>query len=93
MTLTPKITKKIMTTKTYGARGMLEWHLSLPVGDALVTLTFTGGKMGSGGIQPARLTTANPALQHIIENCRYYKNKRIILLREDFSDDKHAPRS
>lgn len=66
--------------KTYGVRGLLECHLSIPSGGAAVKIHFSGGSMGSNGILPARYTTANPAVQYLIENSGEYKSGMIVRL-------------
>lgn len=67
-----------MKPKTYGIRGLLECHLSIPSGGAEIKIHFSGGSMGSNGILPARYTTRNPAIQYLIENSGEYKSGVII---------------
>lgn len=66
--------------KTYIARGMLEWHLLLRAGNAMIPVAFTGGSMGANGIIGAKFTTDNPALQKMIEASEFYRKHRICIL-------------
>lgn len=72
-------------TKTYIARGLLDYQATLNVGGAMIRICFSGGSMGTNGIISARYTTDNAALQKIIENSPYF-GKRIQLL-SAYSDD------
>lgn len=69
-----------ISKKTYGARGLLEWHLALPAGEATVKIHFTGGRMGSNGIIAARFTTSAAAIQHLIENSREFLAGKIFIV-------------
>ena len=78
--------------KTYAAKGLLEWQLALTAGEAVVRLHFKGGSMTSGNFIPAKFSTDNPAIQHLIENSAYFKKGRIFLhsAREKVSDKKET---
>ena len=75
------------TIKTYGVRGLLEWQLSLPAGNATLLLHFTGGIMGTNGVLPAKYTTGNKVLQRLIEESKYFKSGRIVILRSQTETD------
>ena len=68
-------------TKTYAARGMIDWQWALNVNGAIFKIWFTGGSMGSNGVIPAKYTTDNEVIQTIIEKTKEYKSNRIILLK------------
>lgn len=68
--------------KTYGVRGLMEWQALIKCGKATVCVPFTGGTLTGYGVTPAEYTTENPVMQAIIEGSNYYKNGRIILMRE-----------
>lgn len=68
--------------KIYGVKGMMEWIASIPCGKAIVTVPFTGGSLSGYGIVPAQYMTENPFMQAVVENSDYYKNGKIILIRE-----------
>lgn len=68
-------------TKTYIARGLLEWQLALKISGAVIRICFSGGSMGSNGVIPAKYVTDNPAIQSIIEKSEYFKNGRIYCLK------------
>lgn len=61
---------------------MMEWIASIPCGKAIVTVPFTGGSLSGYGIVPAQYMTENPFMQAVVENSDYYKNGKIILIRE-----------
>ena len=75
-------------TKTYIARGLLEYQTTFTVAGATLRICFSGGSMGINGVIPARYTTDNPAIQRIIEDSSQFKNHRIALLRE-YSEEKN----
>ena len=68
-----------MTKKTYIVRGLLEWKALLPAGGARIRVSFSGGKMGSSGLSPARFETSDPAMQHIIESSDSFRIGKIVL--------------
>lgn len=67
---------------TYGAPRLLDWVAQIKAGAATVKVHFTGGALTSYGVTPAEYTTDNPFIQKVIEQSRYYKEGRIILLRK-----------
>ena len=66
-------------TKSYAARGLIEWQMALNVCGAILRFKFTGGSMGSNGVIPAKYTTDNEAIQKLIENSDYFKSGRVYL--------------
>lgn len=68
-----------MYIKTYAARGLLDWQMAINAGGAIIRLRFSGGSMGSNGVIPAKYTTDNPVIQHLIETSEHFKNGRIYL--------------
>ena len=66
-------------SKTYAVKGLIEWQMVLNVGGATMRLCFSGGRMGVNGVIPAKYTTDSPAIQKMIEDTDYFKQKRIIL--------------
>lgn len=67
-----------MQTKTYLARGLLDYRMVLKTGGVTLRLLFSGGSMSSNGVIPARYTTDNEAIQKLIEKSPQFKNGRII---------------
>lgn len=67
------------STKTYAARGLIEWQMALNVCGAIIRLKFTGGYMGSNGVVAAKYTTDNEAIQKLIEKSEYFKSKKVYL--------------
>lgn len=67
-------------TKTYIAKGLLEFQMTIPVGGAYIRICFSGGSMGSNGVLPARYSTDNEAIQKIIENSDHFFEGKIALL-------------
>lgn len=63
--------------KTYAAKGLIDWQLALNVSGAIIRICFSGGTMGSNGVIPAKYTTDNEAIQHIIENSRQFRSGMI----------------
>ena len=57
----------VMKLKKYGAIGVMEWQLNLPVGKATVHVEFKGGFENKYGIHPATFMTTDPIVQTVIE--------------------------
>ena len=69
-----------MKLKKYGAIGVMEWHLNLPVGKATVHVEFKGGFENKYGIHPATFMTTDPIVQTVIERSYYFASGKIKLL-------------
>lgn len=74
-------------TKTYGVLGLMDWQPILHVGKAKFQPLFEGGGATAYGETPAKYTTSNPILQHIIESSHYFKVGHIQLLYSNTTDD------
>lgn len=68
--------------KTYGAKGFMEWKPQIKVGHAIFNFTFSGGTLTGYGVTPALYTTDNKVYQAVIENSDYFKQGKIILVRQ-----------
>lgn len=71
-----------MKLKKYGAIGVMEWQLNLPVGKATVHVEFKGGFENKYGIHPATFMTTDPIVQTVIERSYYFASGKIKLLDE-----------
>lgn len=80
-----------MEKRTYGAPRLVDWVAQIKAGAATVRVHFTGGALTSYGVTPAEYTTASPFIQKVIEQSRYYKEGRIILLRKTEIDEPSKP--
>ena len=69
--------KKI--TKRYAAPGMMEWQALIPVGNAHLHVSFSGGSATGYGMKPARYTTSDPLTQKLIEHSRFFQQGRIVI--------------
>lgn len=69
-----------MKLKKYGAIGVMEWQLNLPVGKATVHVEFKGGFENKYGIHPATFMTTDPIVQTVIECSYYFASGKIKLL-------------
>lgn len=69
-----------MKLKKYGAIGVMEWQLNLPVGKATVHVEFKGGFENKYGIHPATFMTTDPIVQTVIECSYYFASDKIKLL-------------
>ena len=69
-----------MKLKKYGAIGVMEWQLNLPVGKATVHVEFKGGFENKFGIHPATFMTTDPIVQNVIERSYYFVSGKITLL-------------
>lgn len=69
-----------MKLKKYGATGVMEWQLNLPVGKATVHVEFKGGFENKFGIHPATFMTTDPIVQNVIERSYYFVSGKITLL-------------
>lgn len=72
--------KTIPAIKTYGVNGLLEWRATLPVGDTLINIVFSGGQLTSYGVRPATYVTSNATMQRVIEDSAYFRRGKIILI-------------
>lgn len=87
-----------MAKKTYGIYGLMEWRGNFRLGNSTVVIDFSGGAFTGLGHSPATFTTADAALQHIIESSTHFRSgkvKRITTLRdivaEEVPEQKQAP--
>lgn len=71
-----------MKLKKYGAIGVMEWQLNLPVSKATVHVEFKGGFENKYGIHPATFMTTDPIVQTVIERSYYFASGKIKLLDE-----------
>lgn len=69
-----------MKLKKYGAIGVMEWQLNLPVGKATVHVEFKSGFENKYGIHPATFMTTDPIVQTVIERSYYFASGKIKLL-------------
>ena len=69
-----------MKLKKYGAIGVMERQLNLPVGKATVHVEFKGGFENKYGIHPATFMTTDPIVQTVIERSYYFASGKIKLL-------------
>ena len=69
-----------MKLKKYGAIGVMEWQLNLPVGKATVHVEFKGGFENKYGIHPSTFMTTDPIVQTVIERSYYFASGKIKLL-------------
>lgn len=69
-----------MKLKKYGAIGVMDWQLNLPVGKATVHVEFKGGFENKYGIHPATFMTTDPIVQTVIERSYYFASDKIKLL-------------
>ncbi len=58
----------------------MEWNALIPVEKCTVRVHFSGGTITGYGITPATFTTSNPAVCYIIENSRWFREKRIFII-------------
>ena len=70
----------VMKLKKYGAIGVMEWQLNLPVGKATIHVEFKGGFENKYGIHPATFMTTDPIVQTVIERSYYFASGKIKLL-------------
>lgn len=70
----------VMKLKKYGAIGVMEWQLNLPVGKATVHVELKGGFENKFGIHPATFMTTDPIVQTVIERSYYFVSGKITLL-------------
>ena len=70
----------VVKLKKYGAIGVMEWQLNLPVGKATVHVEFKGGFENKYGIHPATFMTTDPIVQTVIERSYYFASGKIKLL-------------
>lgn len=75
-------------TKTYAARGLLDFQMAVNVQGATIRLHFSGGQMGINGIISAKYTTDNPVLQKIIEESSHFKENRVYVYPTSETDSK-----
>ncbi|MBO7280546.1 MAG: hypothetical protein J6V00_05205 [Bacteroidaceae bacterium] len=69
-----------MAKKTYGVKGLIEWHALIPFGKSAMSVKFTGGTLSGYGISPAKFTTSDKIAQSVIENSALFKSGKIMLM-------------
>lgn len=78
-----------MIRKTYGIVGLMDYTTQIKAGKATVSVHFSGGALTAYGVTPAKFSTSNKFLQHVIEGSEQYQNGRIKLLDTmEVADDK-----
>lgn len=82
-----------MKIKTYGIRGLLEWHGIVSAGKIKMEVSFTNGSTTSVGVSPASFITKDELTQFVIENSDQFKNGRIVLVREIEVPDDEATKA
>lgn len=82
-----------MKIKTYGIKGLLEWHGIVSAGKIKMEVSFTNGSTTSVGVSPASFITKDELTQFVIENSDQFKNGRIILVREIEVPDDEATKA
>lgn len=70
-----------MEKVTYGAPRYMDWVAQIKAGAATVKVHFTGGALTVYGVTHAEYTTTNPFIQKVIEQSKYFKEGRIVLLK------------
>ena len=83
----PVTQKEPVRVKTYAVKGLIEWQLALNIGGAILKLKFTGGRMGTNGVLPAKFTTDSKALQQIIEKSDHFRKQKIFLYADYIKTD------
>lgn len=68
-------------TVVYGVYGIMEWQALIHTGRSSVRIPFTGGMLSAYGVVPATFSTANPALQRLIEQSAYFRRGKIVRVR------------
>lgn len=63
--------------KIYQAKGLLEYQMTLRLGGVNIRICFSGGTMGSNGVQGGTYITDNPVIQSLIEASRQFTDNRI----------------
>lgn len=69
--------------KTYGVRGLIEWHTYYAAGRLRLRADFEGGVSTPFGITPARYSTSHPVMQHLIENSPEFKEGKVFLISKE----------
>lgn len=75
--------EKCNVRKTYGVKGLIEWHMQIPVKSkarSSISVEFTGGQITGYGVSPARYATSDPYMQKLIESTVWYRKKKIFIL-------------
>ena len=67
----------------YGVYGMMEWEAVIPTRSNKVKICFTGGSLSGYGTTPAKFSTTNPAIIHLIESSPQFRSGRIRLLHRE----------
>lgn len=78
-----------MIRKIYGIVGLMDYTTQIKAGKATVSVHFCGGALTAYGVTPAKFSTSNKFLQHVIEGSEQFQSGRIKLLDEmEVADDK-----
>lgn len=65
---------------TYGVYGMMEYQSIIKIGRATLKVLFTDGSITAIGQNPAKYTTSDFLVQHLIENSSEFKRGRITVV-------------
>lgn len=76
---------------TYGVYNIIEWHALIPMGKAVVKVTFSGGAITTSGITPATFTTSDPVVQYAIERSKDFKSGKIKVVRKASLNEEVEP--
>jgi hypothetical protein len=61
----------------YIAPGLLDFSMTIPVGDGWVRVEFTGGRSAGYGEYSAGYSTDDPVMIRLIENSREFRSGRV----------------
>jgi len=78
-----------MKVKTYGVKGLTEWHGKVKAGTIYVSVSFTGGTASPSGAQPAYFVTKDPITQFVIEHSKEFLSGFIFLSMEQELPGEH----
>ena len=67
---------------TYGVSGMMEYQALIRVGRSQMRIHFTDGSLSAMGVNPAKFTTSNYMIQHMIEHSEEFKRGLIFRYNE-----------
>lgn len=70
-----------MLHKIYGVFGLMEYIITVMLGDKELEIPFTDGSTTNNGVRPATYGTSNPLVQYAIEHSAHFTSGRVKLLK------------
>lgn len=65
---------------TYAVYGMMDFSASVRIGNRIIPVDFTGGRISGYGVRPATFSTSDPIMKELVEALPDFRRGRIVRL-------------